>query len=402
MPEGSPLLSGVRILDLTNVLAGPFASYQLGLLGAEVIKVESPHGGDLARQLGASAERNRQHMGASFVAQNGGKRSITVDLKTNAGREVFTRLVARADALVENFRPGVLERLGFGPDVLHRIRPDLVYCAVSGFGATGPLRDRPAYDQIIQGLSGMMAATGTAQTGPLRSGFPIADTLGGITAALAVAAALFRRERTGEGATIDVSMLETAMTAMGWVVSNYLVAGQEPTPLGNENFTASPSGTFRTGDGLLNIAANRQSQFETLCRLLGMDALVDDERFRHREARLRYRDQLHDLVEDALAAHGSAHWEGVLSDAGIPAGRVLSVAEAIGHEQLCARGLVHRLPSGKPGDTVSVLGNGIHVDGDSSVPRSGPPLLGAHTDEILAEIGFSDADIGRLRTEGGV
>jgi crotonobetainyl-CoA:carnitine CoA-transferase CaiB-like acyl-CoA transferase len=394
-------LEGVTILDLTNVLAGPFASYQLGLLGAEVIKVESPRGGDLARQLGASDELNRQSMGASFLAQNSGKRSITIDLKTPGGREVLKRLISRADALVENFRPGVLARLGFGPDVLHAIRPDLVYCGVSGFGATGPLRDRPAYDQIIQGLSGMMASTGTADTGPLRAGFPIADTLGGLAAALAVTSALFRRERTGEGATIDVSMLETAMVAMGWVVSNHLATGREPTPLGNENFTASPSGTFRTADGLLNISANRQTQFETLCGLLSLDALPRDPRFARREDRLRHRDQLHDLIENALQSQDSAHWETALSDAGVPAGRVLSVADAITSDQLRARELVHEVPFGDE-EAVSVLGNGIRVDGQVSRPRSGPPRLGEHTDQILAEIGFGDDEIRRLRREGGV
>jgi crotonobetainyl-CoA:carnitine CoA-transferase CaiB-like acyl-CoA transferase len=392
----------VRILDLTNVLAGPFASYQLALLGAEVIKVESPRGGDLARQLGASAELNRQEMGASFLAQNAGKRSITVDLKTDAGREVLTRLVSRSDALVENFRPGVLARLGFPPEVLHGIRPDLVYCAVSGFGATGPLRDRPAYDQIIQGLSGMMSSTGTASTGPLRAGFPIADTLGGLAAALAVTSALFRRERTGEGAVLDVSMLETAMIAMGWVVSNHLTTGQQPVPLGNENFTASPSGTFRTADGLLNISANRQTQFVTLCRLLGLDPLPDDARFRRREDRLQHRDELHEEIEAALMTANAAHWERVLNDAGVPAGRVLSVADAIASEQLRARELVHTVPCGGDGESVSVLGNGIRVDGRASAPASGPPRLGEHTDEILGEIGFDEAQIRRLRAGGGV
>lgn len=233
-------LAGVRVLDMTNVLAGPYAGYQLALMGADVVKVEVPGSGDLARQLGASAELNGRGLGASFLAQNAGKRSLTLDLKTPGGRETMTRLVRRSDVLLENFRPGVLERLGFGWKDLSAVNPGLVYCAVSGFGSDGPLSGRPAYDQIIQGLSGMMSTTGTPGTGPLRAGFPIADVLGGLAAAFAISTALVRRERTGRGSSVDVSMLETAITAMGWGVSNYLSAGVEPVPIGNENATAAP------------------------------------------------------------------------------------------------------------------------------------------------------------------
>ena len=267
------LLENVRVLDLTNVLAGPFCCYQLAQLGADVIKIEAPSTGDLARQLGADAELNRRLMGASFLAQNAGKRSLTVNLKSRAGKAVFRRLVATADVVVENFRPGVMDRLGF-PE-LNKVKPDLVYCAISGFGQNGALKDNPAYDQIVQGLSGVMSITGDRETAPLRVGFPVAGiTIGGITAAFAVAAALFRRERSGEGEFIDVSMLKSTLVAMGWAVSNWLIAGVKPEPLGNENMTASPSGTFKTGKGLLNIAANKQEQFEILCEVIGRKELV--------------------------------------------------------------------------------------------------------------------------------
>jgi crotonobetainyl-CoA:carnitine CoA-transferase CaiB-like acyl-CoA transferase len=406
-PAPSHLLGGVRVLDLTNVLAGPFASYQLALLGADVIKVETPGTGDLARQLGADPELNAGKMGASFIAQNAGKRSITINLKSAAGKEAFTALVKSADVLVENFRPGVLARLGFSGEQLLAIQPTLVYCAVSGFGATDPLKDRPAYDQIIQGLSGMMAATGTEGTGPMRAGYPLADTLGGTAAAFAISAGLYHRARTGEGVVIDVSMLETAMTSMGWVVSNYLVAGKDPVPMGNENFTAAPSGTFRTGDGLLNIAANEQSQFEALCRLLGAEHLARDARFSEREPRKRNRAALRDELEAALATDTAENWEGILSAAGVPVGQVLPVARALEHEQIRHRALIHQVPFPVGGDReaardVAVIGHGIHVNGGTSAPRLGPPRLGQHTDEVLAELGFSAGDILRLRTEGGL
>ncbi len=193
------LLAATRVLDLTNVLAGPFCCYQLAQLGADVIKVEVPGSGDLARQLGADPELNRCGMGASFLAQNAGKRSLTLNLKSPKGREAFSRLVASADVVVENFRPGVMERLGLGYAALKAVKSDIVYCAISGFGQDGPLRFNPAYDQIIQGLCGVMSVTGDAQSAPLRVGYPVADTMGGMTAAFAIAAALVRRERTGRG-----------------------------------------------------------------------------------------------------------------------------------------------------------------------------------------------------------
>ncbi|WP_423463873.1 CaiB/BaiF CoA transferase family protein [Promicromonospora sp. MS192] len=397
------LLDGVRVLDLTNVLAGPFASYQLALLGADVIKVEIPGAGDLARRLGADHALNEAGTGASFLAQNSAKRSLTLNLKSAAGRDVLLRAVEGADVLVENFRPGVLDRLGLGWDRLRAANPRLVYCAVSGFGQDGPLRDRPAYDQIVQGVSGMMSATGTEQTGPLRAGYPVADTLGGMTAAFAVASALVHRDRTGEGVRLDVSMLESAMTAMGWVVSNHLIAGQDPVPMGNDNFTAAPSGTFATGDGMLNISANEQRQFVTLCRLLGRPDLCDDPRFAERSARKVHRRELTAQIEAALAGRPAAEWETVLAAAGVPAARVLSVPEALAQDQVRARGFVHDLPfPGDPDRDLRVLGSPVHVDGAAPVPAHEPPLLGEHTDTILRELGYDDAAIATMHEEGTV
>ncbi|MEV7869327.1 CoA transferase [Streptomyces sp. NPDC088124] len=399
----TPLLEGVRILDLTNVLAGPFAGYQLALHGADVIKVEMPASGDLARQLGADRELGEELLGASFLAQNAGKRSLTLNLKDPDGREALLRAVREADVLLENFRPGVMDRLGVGWKTLSAENPRLVYCAISGFGQTGPLRDRPAYDQIIQGLSGMMSVTGTPGTAPLRAGFPVADTLGGMAAAYAVAAALVRRGRTGEGAFVDVSMLESALTAMGWVTSNYLISGRVPHPMGNENFTAAPSGTFSTADGHLNIAANRQQQFTTLCRLIGREDLTTDPRFTHPADRKTHRDALRDEVEAGLSARPAAEWEEILSDAGVPAARVLSVPDALGLDHLATRGFVHDLPFPDGRErALRVLGSPVRVDGEPAVTPSPPPLLGEHTDTVLAELGYTPAEITALREGGAV
>lgn len=382
MPEG--LLSGIRLLDLTNVLAGPYCAYQFALLGADVIKVEAPGGGDLARQLGADPALNRAGMGASFLAQNAGKRSVVLDLKAEGDRERFLSLVDTADALVENFRPGVMDRLGLGAGTLRARNPRLVYCAISGFGQTGPLRGNPAYDQIIQGLSGVMSITGTPEDAPLRAGYPAADTMGGMAGAFAIAAALVRARMTGQGATLDVSMLEAMLSALGWPVSNWLTAGVEPRPAGNDNVTASPSGTFRTGDGLLNIAANKQEQFEALVRLIGRADLAHDPRFAEREARKANRAALTREIEAALAADSAAAWEARLNAAGVPAGRVLTIPEVLDEPQVRDRDLLHRFDAVPGTDRpLTVLRGGFLVDGVAPAPAFPPPTLGAHQSEVL-------------------
>jgi len=397
------LLAGVRVLDLTNVLAGPFCAYQLAQLGADVIKVETPDGGDLARQLGADPALNRAGMGASFLAQNAGKRSATFNLKSAAGRAAFLRLVATADVLVENFRPGVMDRLGLDDAALRAARPDLVYCAISGFGQDGPLRDNPAYDQIVQGLSGVMSVTGDRASAPLRVGYPVCDTMGGITAAFAIAAALFRRSRTGAGERIDVSMLEASLVAMGWAVSNWLIAGERPQPMGNDNATASPSGAFRTGDGLLNIAANKQEQFETLCRLIGRGDLAGDARFAEREARKRHRAALAAEIETALAARPAADWAALLNRHGVPAGEVLDVPAALAQPQVAARALVRSFPEVEGVDRpVAVLRAGFRLASGDPAPATAPPKLGQDTDALLAELGYASAEIETMRREGAI
>ena len=402
VPTSRPL-AAIRVLDLTNVLSGPFCAYQLAQLGAEVVKVEIPGTGDLARQLGADENLNAQLMGASFLAQNGGKKSVTVNLKTEEGRGVLRDLARTADVLVENFRPGVMDRLGVGHAALTEVNPSLVYCAISGFGQTGPMRDAPAYDQIIQGLAGVMSVTGDARCAPMRVGYPVADTIGGLTAAFAISAALVRRAATGEGAFIDVSMLDCVLGTMGWVVSNYLIAGQEPGPMGNDNFTAAPSGAFATGSGLINIAANKQEQFEALAVAVGREDWIHDPKFAHRDARKHNRAELNAALERALQSKPASEWEKILSRIGIPAGRILSVPEALSSAQVVERGLLRTI-DGVTGVArpITVTRTGFRLTGGDPEVTSPPPGLGQHTDEVLKNLGYSDEDISRLRGLGAI
>lgn len=390
-------LQGFRILDVTNVLSGPFCGYQLGLLGAEIIKVEAPDG-DLARQLGANAQWNNERMGISFLAQNAGKRSIAINLKSNDGKQIFKDLLKTSDAIIENFRPGVMDRLGLGFEICRAVKDPIVYCAISGFGQQGPLKDNPAYDQIIQGMSGVMDITGDVNTPPYRVGYPIADTIGGLTAALAISAAL--HQKTSQ--YIDVSMLESVLTTMGWAVSNLLMNHVEPTRVGNENMTSAPSGAFETQDGLINIAANQDRQWDLLTQVLDQSSLKNNPKFHTRELRKANRYELKDTLENVLKTRTTEEWLERLTEANIPAGPVLTVKDALQLEQVQERQFTQSLQQGSPSQQIDVVTNGFLWNQARLVPHSPVETLGESTDSILSELGY-DADlIKKLKEEGSI
>lgn len=390
-------LSGFRILDVTNVLSGPFCGYQLGLLGAEIIKVEAPDG-DLARQLGANSNWNDARMGISFLAQNAGKRSVSIDLKNSEGKKVFRDLLKTSDALIENFRPGVMDRLGFSFEACCEIKEPLVYCAISGFGQEGPLKNNPAYDQIIQGFSGVMDITGDQTTPPYRVGYPIADTIGGLTAALAVSAAL--HQKTSQH--IDVSMLESILTTMGWAVSNLLMQHTEPSRVGNENLTSAPSGAFHTQDGLINIAANQDRQWDKLTEVLAARNLKNDPRYLTRECRKLNRHELKLDIEKVLSTKKTADWLSLLNAANVPSGPILSVREALELEQIKDREFTQTLRQKNPSNEIDVVTNGFLLDGQRLVPQSRVESLGESTDRVLSDLGYNHNQIRKLKNSGAI
>jgi crotonobetainyl-CoA:carnitine CoA-transferase CaiB-like acyl-CoA transferase len=395
------LLDGVRVLDLTNVLAGPFATMHLALAGADVIKIENPEGGDLARKLGNVPRLNQELMGTSFLAQNANKQSLTLNLKHDEALQIFRTLAATADVIVENFRPGVMARLGVGYDTLRDLNPRLIYCAISGFGQTGPDASKPAYDQIIQGLSGVMDVNGDERLHPLRCGFPVCDTVGGLNAAFAIMGALYHRERTGEGQFIDIAMLDSVMPLMGWVAANLLIGGIPPVPMGNDNFTAAPSGVFATQDGFINIAANQQEQWESVCDLLGVPELKTDARFEKRDERKANRTLLTPLLEARLRERPTSYWVDVLNRHGVPSGEILDLEAALSQAQIQHRGTIQSVTEPGLGE-LKLFNLTAKFEKTPASIDAPPPRLSAHTDSILGGLGYSAEAIAALRQKGAV
>lgn len=392
------LLEGIRVLDLTNVLSGPFATLHLALAGAEVIKIENPNDGDLARKLGCVPKYNQMLMGTSFLAQNANKKSLTLNLKSPKAKEIFKQLVKSADVVVENFRPDVMTRLGLSYQLLSEINPKLIYCAISGFGQTGPDALKPAYDQIIQGLSGEMAINGDERLNPLRAGFPICDTVGGLNAAFAIMGALYHRERTGEGQFIDVALLDSIMPLMGWVVANWMIGNQRPVMMGNDNFTAAPSGVFRAKDGFINIAANKQEQWEAVTDVLGVPELKTDPRFQERDNRKKNRKELTPLLEAKLLERSGAEWVELLNARDVPAGEIPSLEDALAQEQIAHRNTFNKVTVDGIGEMelFNMTAKFSKTPGYVDAP---PPKLGEHTNELLHELKFSDDEIRQLKEE---
>ncbi len=388
--------SGLRILDFTQVLAGPFATQQLAQLGADVIKIETRDVGDITRGL---LSTGADGMAPSFLTCNLGKRSLTLDLKHPRAKEIIFKLLDTADVVVENFKPGTIERLGFGYEAMSARKPDIVYASISGYGQSGPKSKLPAFDGAIQAASGMMSISGHAETGPVRTGYFSVDMSTALNAAFAISAALFRRHVTGEGQRIDVSMMDSAFVMQAAQISNYLVNGTIPDLLGNASPTKQPTANvFATSDGFIQVIGLRDAQARALMAAIGREDLIDS----HPEPvdRIRATDVFADALNPAFASNTTKHWLDILDEAGVPAAAIRDLPAATADEQNQHRlSLTSIAKPGEPDTSVQVVSSGHMSEPAPPVVQRPPPELGEHTEEILLSLGYSAAEIESLQAD---
>lgn len=396
-------LKGLRILDASHVVAGPFASYQLSLMGAEVIRIDRVEGHDFVRFHGGTEAMREAGLGASYIAQNAGKACIQIDLKAPRGVDIFKRLGATADIVLENFRPGVMERLGIGYDAMREIKPDIIYCSMTGYGPDGPLRDAPAYDHILQGVSGLMSTTGTKETGPLRSGVPIIDYLAGYNTALAILAAVVHRQNTGEGQHLQVTMLGSALPILGAALVDYQTTGNVRDLMGNQPFSDSPfSGRFDTADGQIMMTANTPQQAGALVDTLGITTLGDELALAraHKELSAEQKAKAKTALNAAFLADTAETWVAKLTAASVPAGKVAGLADVVANPQLAAIGNMD--PVEARGQDAKVAVPGLAFSSNLTEPKDlpAPEPVGQSTRRVLAELGLSDEDMISLAADG--
>jgi crotonobetainyl-CoA:carnitine CoA-transferase CaiB-like acyl-CoA transferase len=396
-------LSGVRIVDLTRILAGPYCTQALADAGADVVKIESPDGGDDTRGWGPPfvSPEDGSPESVYFLSVNRGKRSLTLNLKDERGRALLWRLLERADVLVENFRPGTLDRMGFAWDQVHARHPQIVYASISGYGADGPWGGRPGYDAVLQGESGLMSLTGAPEGAPFKVGASLVDVLAGMTALQGILLALLRRKESGQGARVDVSLLESVLPALTYQAAAYLLAGQVPERLGNRHPSLAPYETFEAADGHVIVGVGSEGLWRAFCGALGRAELADDPRFATNASRVTHYAALEGILRPLMRTRSVGAWLEALEAAGIPCGRVRSVAEALDGPQPAARGLLIDLLHPTLGSR-RFVGNPIHLSGAERASRRPPPLLGQHTVEVLHEVGLGDAEIESLKNGGVV
>lgn len=391
---------GIRVLDFTQVFAGPFATFQLGLLGADIIKVERKGGENMRFSPGSKEWADRAYA-PTWAAVNGNKRNIALDLKDRQAQEIVKRLAAKADIVAENFRPGVMDRLGLGYEALSEINPRLIYCGVSGFGMEGPYKNTPSYDGRIQATSGIMSITGHEDSVPTRAGFAVCDALSGMTAAFAMAAALNQRTLTGKGQLVDVAMLDATLTFLSPTVCEYTLAGLKQGRFGNQAVSRIPTANlFACKGGHILLAVNNEAQFLNLLQCIGREDILEDERFKDWPSRIENETAMRAFIEEAFAEADAETWEARLSEAGAPASRINTLADAVSHPQLGHRDVIQTVDG--PYGEMTLIGSGFKLaHGGGEITRA-PAILNEHAGEILAEAGYDEAEIGAMTEEGVV
>ena len=394
--SSSPL-SGVTVVDLTRILAGPYCTMMLGDLGADVIKIEPPRGDD-SRGWGPPFVSGES---AYFLAVNRNKKSVCINLKMNEGKDILRRLVQQADVLVENFRPGALERLGFGYPQIEADFPGLVYCSISGYGHTGPLSERPGYDAVMQGEAGWMHLTGEPEGEPLKVGASLADVFTGMMAGQGILAALFDRTRTGRGRKVDIALFDSVVSTLCYQAQGYLLTGREPERLGNRHPSLTPYETFETEDGHLILGVGNDGLWQRFCVAVGRPDL-DEPRFRTNAQRVENHPELESLLQDFFKTMPTRHWVEVLESAGIPVGRVRSVSEVFQNPQVEPRQMLIEAEHPAVGP-MKMTGNPIKLSGSGQRTTSPPPLLGQHTEDVLSSrLKLSLEQIERLEKAGAI
>lgn len=396
-------LKGLKIVDLSQVLAGPFATYQLGLMGAEVIKIENPNGGDWTRIGDWVPDLAEKNMGMAYVVQNSNKKSVAINLKSPDGIAVLKRLVADADVFLENFKPTVAARLGLGFEELRAVNPKLVYCSVSAFGQDGPFSNRPSYDHIVQGMSGIMLTTGNEGSGPTKVGSPYVDYATGLNAAMAILAGLHEVARTGEAVQLDVAMLDTALVLMTALMSRTLSTDWVPAPSGNEAWSASPSsGAFETSDGMLMLAANNAPQFARMCKAMDREDILADERWATLQGRKINAQSLRDELVSAFKSRSAREWEDILSAASVPAGRLRSIDEILAEDHIAVRGLTSTIEIEEYDRPIHIPAMTFKANGHNRKNTKRPSHLGEDTETVLRDAGFDEGELKSLRAAGAI